>query len=371
MKKKLIFVTQALWIGGIETALVNLLGKLDCEKYDVTCLILRNETQLASRLPPSCRLLIADREKYPFAWLYHLTEDPENPSPRHRALSWLVPALRWAESRLFIRHIRKMLRGERFDTAVIYSDAAAEIAVRALRAGRFLLFYHHGAMRKIRGDETAYRKCGKIITVSRHQEAALRRFRPRYAHKMTTIHNLTDAEGVLQRAGEFDPGFDPAKFHIVTCGRLHRDKGMDLAVEACAALVAGHENIQWWIIGGGPEEAALRARIAELHMESHIFLLGMRENPCPYIAGADLYVQSSRMEGYPMSILEAQILGKPVLATDTGGARELLEADCLCEISSQAIAAGVEAFLRNPFPTNERDWEAENRAAMETLEALL
>lgn len=372
MKKKLIFIMQALWIGGIETALVNLLGQLDCDQYDVTCLILRNETQLASRLPPSCRLIVADRENYPFAWLAHLTEEPEAPSRLHRALSWLVPALGWVENRLFIRHIRKMLRGEKFDTAVIYSDAAAEAAARAVPADKFLLFYHHGAMRKVRGDEIAYRKCEKIITISHHQEAALRRFRPRYAHKMTTIHNLTDAAEVGRRARAFAPNFDRRKCNIVTCGRLHRDKGMDLAVEACAALVAaGHEDIQWWIIGGGPEEAALRGQIVGLRLENHIFLLGMRENPCPYIAGADLYVQPSRVEGYPMSILEAQILGIPVLATDTGGARELLEEDCLREISGYAIAAGVEAFLQNPFPAHQRDWEAENRANMEKLEALL
>ena len=40
MKKKLIFITEALWIGGIETALVNLLNRLDYDRYDVTCLII-------------------------------------------------------------------------------------------------------------------------------------------------------------------------------------------------------------------------------------------------------------------------------------------------------------------------------------------
>ena len=42
MKRKLIFITEALWIGGIESALVNLLNRIDYEKYDVTCLVLRD-----------------------------------------------------------------------------------------------------------------------------------------------------------------------------------------------------------------------------------------------------------------------------------------------------------------------------------------
>ena len=51
MKKKLIFVAQALWIGGIESALVNLLNRLDYEQYDVTCLILRDYQDMADRMP--------------------------------------------------------------------------------------------------------------------------------------------------------------------------------------------------------------------------------------------------------------------------------------------------------------------------------
>lgn len=374
MKKKLIFIAEALWIGGIETALTNLLRALDYEKYDVTCLILRNETQLAPRLPKQCRLLVTDRGQagYRFRWLHHLTEAPENPSRLHRAMLWLVPGLRWAENRLYIRYVRRQLRGQRFETAVIYSDAAAQTAVRAVRADKFLLYYHHGAMRKACHDEIAYRKSEKIIAVSHHQEAALRRFRPRYAHKMTAIHNLADIDGVLRSAQAFQPDFDPTQFHIVTCGRLHPDKGMDLAVEACAQLVPEHKNIHWWIIGGGPEEAALRRKIAELRLEKHMTLLGMQENPCPYIAAADLYVQPSRVEGYPMSILEARILGKSVLSTDNPGAREILrENGMLCEISPQGIAEGVKYYLREKPQSPQLDIAAENRAAMEKLETLL
>lgn len=57
MKKKLIFITEALWIGGIETALVNLLNRLDYDRYDVTCLILRDCQEMAYRITPQSRLI--------------------------------------------------------------------------------------------------------------------------------------------------------------------------------------------------------------------------------------------------------------------------------------------------------------------------
>ena len=56
MKKKIVFVTQALWVGGIETALVNLLNHLNYEKYDVTCVITEDYQQMADLITPKCKL---------------------------------------------------------------------------------------------------------------------------------------------------------------------------------------------------------------------------------------------------------------------------------------------------------------------------
>ena len=285
MKKKIIFVTKALWIGGIETALVNLINRMDPRKYDITCLILQDEKPMAKRLPAYCRLLVADREHtvsfpetYRFSRLFHLTEEPENPSRMHRAMMWLVPAIKWIENRLYIRYIRKQLQNERFDTCIIYSDVAAETAVRAVKAEKFLMFYHHGAMRRVYHDEIGYRRSEKIIAVSNHQAEKLRAFRPEYASKTVTVHNLVDAERIREKGMETKPeSFSPERFHIVSCGRVSREKGMDIAVESCARLVAaGHDAIHWWIVGGGPAEAEVREKIRQLGMERYVTMLGMQ-----------------------------------------------------------------------------------------------
>ena len=360
MKKKLIFVTEALWIGGIETALVNLLHRLDYGKYDVTVLILRNDKPMAERLPKEYRLVVADRhetvsfsEHYRFSRLYHLTEESSNPSRLHRALMWLTPAVKWVENRLYIRYIRKQLLDEKYDACVIYSDKTAETAVRVIDAKKYLMFYHHGAMRQVYHDEIGYRKAEKIIAVSHIVEQKLRQFRPRYAEKMMTIHNLADVEGIRRKGdAPVDETFDPAHFHIVSCGRVSHEKGMDLAVEACAHLVAaGHENVRWWIVGGGPAAAEVREKIAQLHMEKYVTMLGMKSNPYPYIKKADLYVQPSRFEGYPMTVLEALILGQPVVSTDNGGAGEMIvhgENGLLCGISGEAVADSVRSLRDDP-----------------------
>ena len=357
MKKKIIFVTKALWIGGIETALVNLLNHLDYEKYEVTCLILQDDRTMAHHLPKACRLIVADREKkisfrnpYRYAGLFHLTEASSNPSFLHQLLMFTVPAIRWIENRLYIRYIRREMAEERYNTAIIYSDVAAETTVRGVKADKYLMFYHHGAMRKVYHDEIGYRKSEKIIAVSRNVEMELRKFRPAYADKMMTIHNLTDPEDIRRKSEAFIPdGYEASKFNIVSCGRICREKGMDLAVEACARLVEmGHDNIHWWIVGGGPEEEILRERIQELKLERYVTMTGMQRNPYPYMKLADLYVQPSRVDGYPMTVLESLILGIPVIATETDGAKEMIREGVygsLCSCEAQKLVGTIAEMI--------------------------
>lgn len=390
MKKKIIFVTQALWIGGIETALVNLLNRIDHDRYEVTVLTVRREREMASRLPEHCRLIVADRHEavsvekpYRFARLFHLTEPATNPSRLHRALMWLTPAVKWVENRLYIRYIRENLPRERYDACVIYSDVEAETAVRAVQADKFVMFYHHGAMRRVYHDDIGYRKSSAVVAVSQIQAGKLKAFRPEYADKIRVIHNLTDVDGIRKK-GNADVGavFEQDRFHIVSCGRVSQEKGMDLAVQACARLVnAGHTNIRWWIVGGGPAEAEVRAEIARLGMQEYVSMVGMQKNPYPYIQAADLYVQPSRFEGYPLSILEALILGKAIVSTDNGGAGEILEdgvTGVLCPISAEGIAEAVGQLLESPDRLNALrenvaglDMDAGNKVALRQLEALL
>lgn len=390
MKKKIIFVTKALWIGGIETALVNLLKQFDYDKYDVTLLVLKAELDMLDQIHPKCRVLVADREKtvtfsekYRYNRLFHLTEKPERPSGFHKMMMWTVPAIRWLENWLYIRYIRKLMRGEEFATAVIYSDVAGETAVRAIRAKKYLMFYHHGAMRHVYHDKIAYRKCDKIIAVSEHQAEELKKYLLEYSSKITMINNLADVTGIQEKSQEQIPEeFENAFFNIVTCGRISEEKGMDLAVRACHRLIIdGYENIRWWIIGGGPKYEDIKELVYKLKLDKYVYMTGMKENPYPYIAKADLYVQPSRFEGYPMSILEAVILNRVVLSTNNKGAEEMLrnlKCGILCETEITDIAEKIKKLLLNRKYYDEKKREVErinledrNKVVMQLLEKLL
>ena len=390
MKKKIVFVTKALWIGGIETALINLLKYFDYDKYDVTLLVLKAELDMLDQIQPKCRVLIADREetvtfqeRYRYSRLFHLTEKSDAPSRLHKMMMWTVPIIRWAENRLYIRYIKKQMKNERFDTAVIYSDVAGETAIRAIKADKYLMFYHHGAMRHVYHDKIAYKKCEKIIAVSEHQAEALRKFNPRYSGKVTTIPNLTDVAGIQEKSLALTrEQFDTTKFNIVSVGRVSHEKGMDLAVKACAELVTeGNDNIRWWIVGDGPAMQEVKKMIKELHMEEYVITVGMQKNPYPYIRQADLYVQPSRFEAFGLTILEAMILGKAVLATDTMGAHEIIndgKNGLICDVTGKGMAGQIKELILDlkklaklERAVREIDFIEHNRNNLSRIEELL
>lgn len=391
MKKKLIFITEALWIGGIETALVNLLNRLDYNRFDVTCLVLRDSLDVADRITPQCRLIVSDRQHkvtfpkgYDCKRLYNIMEEPQN-AAKFRRFIWfaLRVVFRAAEARCYASYVKKQLKGEHFDTAVIYSDRAAETAVRAVSADRFLMFYHHGAMRREYHDAYGYRKADKVIAVSPALAEKLRAYRSKYADKIISVNNIIDIDGVREKGLDIPTvKFSADCFNIVSCGRLSHAKGMDIAVDACAKLVAdGFTGFHWYIVGGGPEESALREQIMQLGLEDCVSLLGMQSNPYPYIRCADLYVQPSRFEAFGLTIREAQVLAVPVLSTRTDGSAELIsdgETGLLCESDADSIAAAV-IRLYNATKLREsiqaklqnHDFERDNSAILKQLYSLL
>lgn len=390
VKKNIIFITKALWIGGIETALINLLNFIDYERFNVTLLVTEAILDLKDQVNPRCRLLVVDREKcvsfdqrYQYDNLYHLSEEPENPSTIHKLMMWTVPAIRWVENWCYIRYIRSLMKDEHFDTCVIYSDVVAETAIRTIRADQFLMFYHHGAMRHVYHDRVAYNKCKKVIAVSKNQAEKLKRFVPEVAEKVIVIHNLTDVEGIRTKALlPTAEEFDPSKFNIVSVGRVSHEKGMDIAVRVCAKLVGdGFDNVRWWIVGEGPAMQEVRDVIEELNMDDYVITVGMQRNPYSYMRQADLYVQPSRFEGYPMAILEALVLGQPVISTDNNGAKEILKDEVnglLRPADIGVIAEGIEMLLRNAEfaqglkkNVREFDFEKQNLQYMHKLERLL
>lgn len=107
---------------------------------------------------------------------------------------------------------------------------------------------------------------------------------------------------------------------IVAVGRLAPQKGFDLLIDAFELLLKEFPLAKLTLLGEGPCRAGLEKRISRAGIGTSVRLLG--ESDCVFaeVAAADLFVSSSRYEGFSNAILEAMALGTPVVATNSVGA---------------------------------------------------
>lgn len=147
--------------------------------------------------------------------------------------------------------------------------------------------------------------------------------------KIHSIPNGYDSEEIRRRAQGAIPD-DIARWMaagdttLVTVGRLATVKGQRDLLEA-VKLTRSPDRYRLVFVGDGPDRHAITNRVRELQLTDQVRLVGLVENPFPYTMRADIVVIPSHFEGYPNTMAEALILGKPVLATRfPAGSEEIL-----------------------------------------------
>ena len=111
---------------------------------------------------------------------------------------------------------------------------------------------------------------------------------------------------------------------IGSLGRLHRQKGYDVLLEAFAGIASTLDACHVLLVGEGPERAALVAQAKQLGLEGRVWFAGERAETRPLLEKMAIYVQPSRFEGTPNAVMEAMAAGLPVVASAVDGITELI-----------------------------------------------
>jgi glycosyltransferase involved in cell wall biosynthesis len=171
--------------------------------------------------------------------------------------------------------------------------------------------------------------------------------------RAVVVHNPVDGVEVERQSREaLDPAFEPDGRPIVmTAGRLADAKNLPLLVAALAQL-AERRPFRAWILGQGELEPQLRGWLAERNLQDRVQLLGFQANPWKYMARADVFVLTSRYEGFGNVLIEAMASGVPVVAAASSGTREIIQHErngLLVERHEPAdVAAAIERVLTEP-----------------------
>lgn len=154
-----------------------------------------------------------------------------------------------------------------------------------------------------------------------------------------------------------DPGYLREEFNleagvpvIVNVAALAPHKAQAVLLEALK-LLRTTQPFRCFIVGDGELLAELEAQCRSLSLAGHVTFTGFRDDALEFIRLADIFVMSSRLEGLGTSIMDAQALGAPVVATRTGGIPELVEdgvTGLLAEPgNSRSLADAVARMLRD------------------------
>jgi GalNAc-alpha-(1->4)-GalNAc-alpha-(1->3)-diNAcBac-PP-undecaprenol alpha-1,4-N-acetyl-D-galactosaminyltransferase len=140
---------------------------------------------------------------------------------------------------------------------------------------------------------------------------------------------------------------------LLAIGRLDPRKGFDLLIQAFHQIHDRYPDWQLTILGEGAIRSELEALRSQLQLTDCVHLPGSVKNVRDYLSQADLFVMSSRVEGFPMALCEAMACGLPVLATDClSGPRDIIENGVngvlVVTENVDALAAGLEASISDP-----------------------
>ncbi len=172
--------------------------------------------------------------------------------------------------------------------------------------------------------------------------------------KMHLIRNGIDLppvreEDVLARRKEL--GLNLSQPVLGTVARLHRQKGIIYLLQAAAKIQRSFPEAKIFVVGGGPLRQRLQRERQRLGVDKFLFFLGERKDAAEILSLFDIFILPSLWEGLPYVLIEAASAGKPIVATDVDGVKEVItngETGVLVAArNSEKLAEAVISLLRN------------------------
>jgi glycosyltransferase involved in cell wall biosynthesis len=202
-----------------------------------------------------------------------------------------------------------------------------------------------------------------VVTVSRKLATDLASFRPRaklieYVQNAWTVTH----ESIPRETARSILSLSQGLFHIGWVGRLSKEKGLDVLIEALPALLDVQFHLT--VFGDGPERHALERRAMDLKLADRISWRGLVTDAPRLLPAFDVFVLSSRSEGTPITLFEAMQAAIPIVATSVGGVPEILSANEALLVRSDspnALAVALRQIHHDPVGANLRVAAAKHR----------
>lgn len=363
MKKDLLFIINNLCCGGAEKALISLLETIDYNKYNVDLLLFKQEGLFFDKIPERVNLL---EEPLEFKYFDMPIKAAITEALKKGRLDILTSRLgaglifkteenrAKCEQRVW-KYISKTLKqmNKEYDVAIGYLEKnPIYFCLEKVNAKKKIGFIHNDynqlGMDPII-DMPYFNELDHIVTVSEECANVLKRQFPMYYNKISVMHNIV-SPAIINILSRETIKLNQNETNVVSIGRLNNQKGFDFAIGACRDLVNNGHQVKWLVIGEGEERIKLEKMIEDHQLEDHFILLGLKDNPYPYIKEADIYVQPSRFEGKSIAIDEAKILQKPIVVTNYSTAKDQINDQkngLIVGMNPKALSIGIQRLIND------------------------
>lgn len=352
-KKKIVFLLNDLDLGGVQKSIIAMVKYLtSLQQYEIDLIIWQEGGVLEGEIPATVNIIaksyaptlkdlklektLLKKTKYLFQflrykWFEKVAEKPWN----------------------YYTKIEK-----RYDIAVSYVHRGYPLyfTIDKINATKKILWFHHGiyvATEKQKLiDEIFFNRYDTIVAISDSNKKQITGSFPALNTEVQVISNLIEVKEIEQRAGDIitDMSECPDEYNFVTVSRISEEKGIDLALAAAHKLKTKGIKFKWYFVGDGALYEEMRKYTNDKHIFDVCIFLGGKINPYPYIRLADIYMQPSYVESQCLTVYEALVLKKLVVATNIPALDEALqngELGVLCEPNPDAMADAIEKLISN------------------------
>lgn len=365
MKKKVLFIIPSLNAGGAEKSLVNLLNHFNYEEYEVDLFTFFRGGIFEQFLPKEVNIIEYNKDYINFSLslkssLINFIKDRKGTLIINRLLFSITNKIKKDRRNIDQynwRFLSKSLKSinKKYDVAIGFLEKTSiYFCVDKVSANKKIGFIHND-YRELglnpRIDKEYFEKLDNIFTVSENCLNILKDEFQNEKYKFGIMRNVVSVSMINKMATTHESVYKKDKEQIlISIGRLHKQKGFDIAIDTCKKLIDKGYDIKWYVIGEGEERDELEKLIAKNNLEDKFILLGIKSNPYPFIKQADIYVQSSRYEGKSIALDEAKILRKPIIITNYTTAKDQIENGengLIVDTNADSLEEGIEILIND------------------------
>lgn len=334
-KIKILFFIPTLGHGGAERVLINLVNHMDQDKFDITLQTMFDVGIYQSQIKEGIRY-IGGHKRY------------------FRGNTVVMKLL---SPKGLYKHFIK----ENYDVIVSYLEGPSARVVSGctnpntrliswIHIEQNTLKYASKSFRNAKETIRCYDRFDRIVCVSETIKIDFQTIFNWDKH-IDVIYNTVESDVIKAKSEEVieDVVFQKEKINLISVAKLMYTKGYDRLINVTKRLQDDGFPIHTYIVGKGEEQGALEKQIFEKGIRDNWTFIGFKNNPYKYVKAADLYVCSSRREGFSTAVTEALIVGTPVVSTNCSGAYELLgyknEYGIVTENDEENLYQGIKKML--------------------------